>query len=377
MERCRSASIQALIHQNLITSGDMLATLLPQLTSALLSASFNDPRLQDLYAAIYQAFRRRRSLLLLNLEKQVQLEELPWIQAIEPLRSQMLNVQDQSRKGLEEIAVLTLNSFPQAIIPNKLLQEMKALADGARLDIPLLKEVAADIFMGKFSDKFLEAAKRAGTLLGGTLYTTYYGIDYPAVEAMNPGPDHPFLQLFRSHATDENAFANFCAKRANVDLGGWAPATNGMIIEQQQIVTTQNLAVLFDELGLTDRLREDLPGMVRKCFEWICRKLQTRARDWHSRMVAIKNSAYAWRQMLFFLSCMGDGDVDLFMRWAEVHLAKQSEAFQLRFRPAINGLIAAVAGRAFEDESRIRHFFGWSKEHHWLLREGPEHSRMA
>ena len=45
---------------------------------------------------------------------------------------------------LDELAVLTISSFPHAIIPNKLLQEFRALVKGAEMDIPLFEEVAAD-----------------------------------------------------------------------------------------------------------------------------------------------------------------------------------------------------------------------------------------
>jgi hypothetical protein len=107
-----------------------------------------------------RAFRRCRSLLLLNLEKQVQLEELPWVAAVEPLRTSSLKEEERSRRAMEEVAALTLTSFPHAIIPNKLLQEVNALAKGAKLELPLVEGVAADIFMGRFSGNFLRPRSR-------------------------------------------------------------------------------------------------------------------------------------------------------------------------------------------------------------------------
>src|SRR5262249_51802155 len=68
--RCLSDTVQALVKRDLITSGETLARILPQMTSGLRAASISDPQLRQLYAVVYQAFRRRRSLLLLNLEKQ-------------------------------------------------------------------------------------------------------------------------------------------------------------------------------------------------------------------------------------------------------------------------------------------------------------------
>jgi hypothetical protein len=113
------------------------------------------------------AFRRRRSLLLLNLEHQVQIEELPWVAAINAFRVDELLAHELSRQTLEQIVVLALTAFPQQILPNKLLQEIRALAEPS---LPIVDEVAADIFMGDFSEKYLRAAQQAGMLLAGTWY---------------------------------------------------------------------------------------------------------------------------------------------------------------------------------------------------------------
>ncbi|HUE84108.1 MAG TPA: hypothetical protein VMM84_18540 [Pyrinomonadaceae bacterium] len=68
---------------------------------------------------------------------------------IDRFRTESLSSRDLSRQALEEVTLLTGTSFPHAIIPNKLLQELRALVKGAGLDIPLVDEVAADIFMGE------------------------------------------------------------------------------------------------------------------------------------------------------------------------------------------------------------------------------------
>src|SRR5262249_46248364 len=130
---------------------------------------------------IYRAFCRRRSLLLLNLQSQVKLEELPWVKAINAYRRKDLGAQDQARQTLEQVVTLAVTAFPEQILPNTLLQEIGALAAGAGLKLPLVEEVAADIFMGIFSDKFLHAAQKAAELLGGTLYERYYAIPYERV----------------------------------------------------------------------------------------------------------------------------------------------------------------------------------------------------
>jgi hypothetical protein len=47
-----------------------------------------------------------------------------------------------------------------------------------------------------------------------------------------------------------------------------------MIIEQQQILTTQNLAALFASLDLTEAFGRRLGGMAQHCFKWICQRQQ-------------------------------------------------------------------------------------------------------
>ena len=156
----------------------------------------------------------------------------------EDIASDDLGAKEASRQVLADVSMLTITSFPQAIVPNKMLQELLALAKGAELDLPIVDELAADIFMGRFTGKFVRAAKVTAELLDGSLYASYYGIDASAVLALSEPSEK--RGLFRRQRTDE--FAELVSERAGVGAGGWDVAVNGMLIEQQQILTTQNLA---------------------------------------------------------------------------------------------------------------------------------------
>ncbi|MEO0824652.1 MAG: hypothetical protein AAFX95_01155 [Cyanobacteria bacterium J06639_16] len=368
VERCLRETVEVLVERGLITSGETLARVLPQITSEIRAAGVTEPTLRQLYASLYRAFRRRRSLLLLNLEKQIQIEELPWVAAIDRFRSDNLSARELARQTLKEIMRLTLTAFPHAILPNKLLQELRALSKTAMFDLPLVDEVAADIFMGTFSNKFLNAAKRAADFLEGTLYATYYGIDYQQVRAI---PESQLAQRSWFRKTNHDPFMDLCESRAGVRYGSWDPAINGMIIEQQQILTSQNLAVLFSGLDLVDALEDQLADLAPRCFTWICKRLQMKTNDWHAQLIQVKNTAYAWRQMVFFLSLLSNQQIGDFLNWAEAYLAKQPAKFQNRFRPALRGLVLAAAGCSIE-ENAVNHlnayrFTGWSKKRHWLL----------
>ncbi len=368
VERCVSETVAVLVERKIITSGETLARVLPQMTATIRAAGITDATLRHLYAAIYAAFRRRRSLLLLNLEQQVQLEELPWVAAIDRLRQADISVQELARQTLAEVATLTITAFPHMIIPNKLLQELRALAKTAELTLPLVDEVAADIFMGEFSGKFLAAAKSAAAVLAHTLYATYYGIDYQQVLGIEELKPVKRSWLQKKERVDP--FMQLCEMRAGISYTGWKPAINGMIIEQQQILTSQNLAVLVAGLDLRHMLRDNLYTLAEHCFSWICRRLQMKTDRWHARLIQVKNSAYAWRQMVFFLALLPENRVADFLLWAENHLNAQPAAFQQRFRPALKGLMAAT-GQAMDSELAVgaERFLGWSDKKHWLLVE--------
>jgi hypothetical protein len=193
-------------------------------------------------------------------------------------------------------------------------------------------------------------------------------------------PARPPVKLSWFRQAARSPFVTLCAVRAGVSLGGWDPASNGMIIEQQQILTSQNLAVLFAALHLADALRDQLDDLARHCFRWICQRQQVKIVEprrlpevdlWHARLIQVKNTAYAWRQMIFFLALLPQPAVTAFLHWAEAHLNQQPATFRQRFRPALTGLRLASEGHGLDSDAArqagAQRFLGWSKTRHWLL----------
>lgn len=362
-----------LVERGIVTSGETLARVLPQITAQIRAAGIVDPALRSLYSAVYRAFRRRRSLLLLDLQSQVRIEELPWVAAIEPFRQGDLSAREAARAALRETVILTIRSFPHMIIPNKLLQEFQALAKDAGLRIPLVEEVAADIFMGLFSSKFVRAAKEAAWL-EGSLYARYYAIDYSEIRAL---PGEQPAPPWRGRPPDASLLAKICANRAGVIGGVWTVATNGMVIEQEQILTTHNLAALFHSLELRPQINDgELIELARRCFAWVCSRLQLKTVRWHARLIAVKTCAYAWRQMVFYLALLDDETSLSFIRWASEYLVSQREEFRTRFAPALAGLEVAATGHILDEaalqSNSARRFLGWSNTRHWLLESETE-----
>src|SRR4051812_23310909 len=154
---------------------------------------------------------------------------------------------------------------------------------------------SADIFMGEFSEKFLRAAQAAAAVLGGSLYERYYGLPYDRVRVIDA------VKKSRYGAATSPAFVRLCAELAGAGTSSrGSVAQNGTVIEQEQILTTHNLAVLFEALGLGDALRPRLRGLSERCFTWVCRSLQQKRDPWKAKLQAVKNAAYAFRQMVFF-----------------------------------------------------------------------------
>jgi hypothetical protein len=328
--------------------------VIPQLSAQVGAAGIADESLRGLYTALYQAFRRRRSLLLLNLQSQVRLHELPWVAAITRFRIEDAGTQDSARRTLKELVRLALVAFPHVILPNKLLQEIQALCQRAAVQVPIVEEIAADIFMGDFTEKYLHAAWSAAALLQGSLYERYYGISYARVLALKVTP--PASKKGPGRAPE---LYKLCLEMAGEEKEGrWSVARNGRILEQEQILTTHNLAPLVQALDLREKLLPEWPQLAQRCFTWICREQQHNISDWRLRLHMRKNTAYAFRQMIFFLSLSKDAEVESFLSWAAAQLGAQSVAFQEQFHPTLAGLARAAAGAS----PGISPFLGWTSE---------------
>lgn len=326
------SDLEELIELGVVPSAEVLASLVPQLTAGQVASSADDPLVGALLAAIYRAFRQRRSLLL-NLERQVRFKELPWVAALQELTTD--GPLDDPLVLARRLGSVVLDAFPGTILPNGFVREYGTLLDMAQVRLPLTEELATDIFMGRFSPKFQQAAKVAAELLHGSLYERYYGIDYAAVLGL-PKPD--------GHG-DVGEFDRMVA--GDVPAGR-SVAANGQIIERQQILTTHNLAVLV-KLGVQPgrSWTELAHHAARRSFE-----LLERARNSPWPLPAIKNAAYAWRQAVFFLSICGDDTA--------------TEA--LRDLP---GATTWPTARILDDLARclqgepVTPFTGWTQGPHW------------
>ncbi|MER5963440.1 hypothetical protein [Streptomyces sp. NPDC002057] len=372
VEAARSAPLPTLVELGVVPSAEVLAELVPQLVAAETARAHRDAPLRALAAANYRAFRNRRSLLLLDLERQVRLEELPWVRAVSAQRASGADVRDSAHATLRRLAEVAVDGFPGTLLPNPLVRELSVLARRTGLDAPLVEELAADIFMGTFSPKFQAAAVVAAELLGGgSLYERYYGIDYAAVRA--PADARPGRGATRRKtARDAPEFAALCHQRAGARPFGGV-AENGTVIEQAQILTTHNLATLVHRVGIAPAC--GWADLARRCFVTVCR-LTGRVHHERWPLATVKDAAYAWRQMLFHLSlCDGDAAAGV-LAGMPGELARHPGHVAARLAPALAGLRLVADGGSFAadgtaDAGRARRLTGWTATGgHWLC-AGP------
>lgn len=368
--RALEAPADELVSRGVITSGEVLARVLPQLTARLMAAGIDDPLLADLYEQTYTAFRRRRGLLLLNLEHQVRFEELPWVAALAPCRSPRPDEATAARGALWQMSMLALTAFPHALVPNPLVRELGALAARTEVNLPLVEEVAADIFMGTFTTKWRDAATVTSRVMAGSLYARYY--DLPSTASWSARRRSIVVQWGKRTSVD---FAALCAERAReAGEAGNHVARNGAVLEQSQILTSHNLAALVDGLDMTEQLRERAPELAGRTFGWVVRRLTQRTDDWHAALIQVKNAAYAWRQAIFLLSFC-DPSVQL-SRVRKLRDDTVAAGLSDRFGPAVDGLAHVVDGGSFTAAGTVpdgpgRRLLGWAAGSHWYLDTVP------
>ncbi|SEG77185.1 hypothetical protein SAMN04489712_111260 [Thermomonospora echinospora] len=366
VEGALQAPISTLVERGIVPSAEVLAALVPQLVASTTAMSYQDEALRNLMTAAYRAFRNRRSLLLLNLERQVRFEELPWVRAVSGHRRTGGAARDDARAALVRLGELTLQGFPGTITPNPLIRELATLARQAQIGVPLVEELAADIFMGNFSIKFLQAAQLAADVLEGTIYERYYGIDYAAVRTLG---DAPAEQAYGVYALD--GFDALCRERAAVppDRRAWV-AADGMVIEQAQILTTHNLAALVHPIGVNPS--PGWPDLARRAFGTVCR-LVARVHNNPRPLGTIKDAAYAWRQALFFMALCGLKEQISLTAWLQDELDRQPAHVTARLDPVAAGLRHVLVGGGLDDGTAptARRFLGWQVGGHWMQKIVP------
>lgn len=256
--------------------------------------------------------------------------------------------------SVRRVVDVALCTWPGALLPDALLRELRVLAERAGMHLPIVDAIAADTFQGELGEPFLRAAQRAARFLDGTLYATYYDLPVARLASLDD------VAPSRWGTPISPGFTSLCLARAGVTSPFGTAAHNAIILEQAQILTTHNLAVLVGGLGMSPKVAARLPALARRCWHDVVEDLQRGE---------IERAACAWRQMIFFASIMPSAARGDFIRWTGEQMREAPAAFRARFAPAYAGLCLAATGitPGSHTEPEARVFLGWSPDPHWLL----------
>ncbi|MGW8431342.1 hypothetical protein ACWGJ9_09465 [Curtobacterium citreum] len=332
VDRARHAPIGQLIHVGIITSAEGLAEVAPQLAGSAIAARYTAPIAGPLAAATFSAFQNRRTVLLLNYQTQVQVTALPWYQALTDTTETTGSARNSLVRQANTLAKYAIESFPGTVLPNAFLRVIAELYRQADLALPVTYELAADIFMGGFSKNFVDAARIAHDYVAGgryTLYARYYGLS--------------------AHApADTHTFAEEAYRRAGItSYSRWGSnAVAGSIIEQAQILTTHNLALVV-HTGTTI----DWETAANAAFIRTVQPELYAAQQKHG-LRQRKNAAYAWRQVVFYLTMAGPDVTDRFLEQAR-------KAADRHRAGAASAALLDDLERAHRDEPIEKPFYGW------------------
>lgn len=283
------APLEELIEKGIISSSEEAAHLADKIKSKIASSKYVDHELTQLIFCLYLAFGRRRSLLLLNYGKQVQSKDLPWMNPALFSNTEQISIEDRSQETANLLFLSVMKAFPHVILPNMFIGKLKSILEGNKPYLPLTKELAADIFEGGFAPVFAHSAVKSANLLKGTLYERYFNLSGVFSD----------LSLDDSNQNKLDNFTSFCKNRSATS-SSWFTTKNGGIIEQQQIITTHNLAALVSYFNLQDKI--DWNTLAMKTWKFILKAVSNHSAIKDKPLPHQKNIAYAWRQLVFYLS---------------------------------------------------------------------------
>jgi hypothetical protein len=300
---------EELYNSDLVGSPEAMAAPLATFASEALASCVHDDSAQYLYKQLHRSFLGRRSLLLLNFASQVRITALPWVAALDlELDTSQLKSQDLSEINafVRRTVGLSIRRYGESPMRNPFVRVLGILFKATGTECVLLEELAADIFEGGFVRKFAQIHDQAKVLLAGSCYDRYYNI----CEISLHQEKHP-----RSSKTPDT-FSPLCKARAERNQSANRHksyvACNGMVIEQAQILTTHNMATLFDTYSLASDLANwDVPSIIRRGLHLILKKLH-RVHSIETRTAQVSGSigpllrdvGGLWRQLVFWFTIL-------------------------------------------------------------------------
>ncbi|QLY32455.1 hypothetical protein H0264_09480 [Nocardia huaxiensis] len=361
--RTLEAPVHELIRDGIIESPEMLAAVLPQLRTRLYAADFADPVQAGLFERCHIALTREGWVTAFDRGKSVWSPPLPVLRAFEELRTDGSNRNPYGKGAsaaawdlLRHLILVTLTGFPHQVAPDPLLAEFRALAQRARRRLPLVERIPLEKHAVYFDSTWTESAAKTVHALHDTLYQRYFDLPEPDEWAAYTHPGR------RHQGPSAEDFRDLCVRRAaEAGLGGSWIARNGAVLEQAQILTAHNLAVLFEVADLRAELRHGAPTLVTRVFDAAVQPMHDIGAVWRHNFPDRHPAAEIWRVGVFLLShCPKDAQQDEVLRLLQQLDTRHSPA---EFQTAVLGLAHIVDGGRFTHgvtpDGSGRRFLGW------------------
>jgi hypothetical protein len=247
-----------------VPSADVLSELVSRAAAVAECSVIEDPTGSRLLFALREAFSKRRSLMLFNLEKQVTMDELPWaapfLEIVAQRAASFSGGQSPLTAVAKSVITATLTHFPFTRVPNMIVRALAAIP-GPHHNPPPVYDVAADIFQGAFSDSFAEAAVFAARRLAGTPYERYYGLEQAFAKILQPEFQTADLFLLAQDLAQDNLpLTDYTFVRRSIleHRSNFSVGFNGKIIACCNAMTTCNLIGFVESAGLQGQALSDM-----------------------------------------------------------------------------------------------------------------------
>lgn len=240
---------------------------------------------------IYKGFKNMRSLLLLNLESQLKLCEIPQYKVLCDVYK--CNKRSSNKLILSKLLVsYYINWFPEIIMPNRVVKMLYNLLKCEEKDLGLCEEIACDIFMGRFGEKYDTSLNIAQRNMCYTLYSKYYNIDKYYV-CGNSNLTKLSLEL------KEQYYGVSTYKYRNTN-------ENGQQLQAALILTTHNNIQL-------DRFVDELD--VLKILKTITFKLLNTLEGGWMPSLSCSEIGHCWRNFMYYVSKCSMCEISKYLYW--------------------------------------------------------------
>ena len=348
-------TLTELCDYGLIDSAEMFADQVVTISAISHSTAFKKGPYQVLARNMYSTFSARRSKLLLNLETQVKMSEIPWFTVFEEVfRVKVIDTDEISKSVFLDY----LSNFPGTQMPNNFVDVMsRQLGRNG-----LVKEIAADIFMGQFVKTFGAQAKERESVLGeDTPYGSYYsvsilgfpkGSESKTVDAKNlissvkkepeKEPEEPECRYEKLCQSSMMAYYKeyygkcYCKVMASYSCSGRSVGENRKTIDGVSASTTHNLLWMLVDMNID----QDMVLLEKSALM-----------SWNEVMTSLKSSSLsryrymtgALRSFLVFVSLIGRmTEVPTSIMTILEDSKKEWKTDEDMFEPVLEDVIAAI-----------------------------------